>query len=428
MNLMSPLSWSTYFSCFNATKQLMKFLKFYCQSISAERAADHVAIFQGAIKQLLEHGVIDLDEFLNPGGVRDDRGCQMFQQSLHREFLPQFFVEDACRGYSYPKSLHQLELFLAMALEIDHTPSPQSADHKLINVEYGYIDLDWFNLLNLFSQQPPHHLWQDQQRNKKAHKYAPFDFSKALKTQRATRQPLMKVIADSPKDEVFRYESIKALIDHEWADHAQFFFTAQFLSFVAFFCLPVGIDVSLSGEALRAQKGQPQGLSRFHIAMNGVALVCQFAFFVNELIQLSIKHTPLSHYFSNVWNLNDIACFPTYLLLQILLGNWMAETHVLQNDERTALIVLYLLVVVQTFIKILFFSRVSPRVGFLLQSVSKSVSNLGLLAVLAFLLNSLFAVMYMLLQMEAGDEDKYRYLFGPIRWFLYAARNGVLYQ
>ena len=62
------------------------------------------------------------------------------------------------------------------------------------------------------------------------------------------------------------------------------------------------------------------------------------------------------------------------------------------------------------------------------RSVAKAVSDLGLLSLLAFLLNCLFAVLYMLLQQEAGDDAKYKHLFGPIRWFLYAARNAVLYQ
>ena len=51
-------------------------------------------IFYGSVKQLIQLQIIDLEEFLNPDGVGEDIGCELFQQTLTQKFLPVFAVSD----------------------------------------------------------------------------------------------------------------------------------------------------------------------------------------------------------------------------------------------------------------------------------------------------------------------------------------------
>jgi hypothetical protein len=83
MNMMSPITWALYRHCHNSAKHYVKFFKKY-SGISDEEAhvetiRDHAPIFYGAVKHLLEIGIIDLEEFLNPDGVGADVGCELFQ-------------------------------------------------------------------------------------------------------------------------------------------------------------------------------------------------------------------------------------------------------------------------------------------------------------------------------------------------------------
>jgi hypothetical protein len=49
---------------------------------------DHAPIFYGAVNKLIAYGVINLEEFLNPDGVGEDYGCELFQQTLTHKYLP----------------------------------------------------------------------------------------------------------------------------------------------------------------------------------------------------------------------------------------------------------------------------------------------------------------------------------------------------
>jgi len=91
MNLMSPITRAVDEKCYNTVKLLVKFLKdFVTASNDKELIRDHAPIFYGAVKQLIHLQLIDLEEFLNPDGVGEDVGCELFQQTLVQKFLPQF--------------------------------------------------------------------------------------------------------------------------------------------------------------------------------------------------------------------------------------------------------------------------------------------------------------------------------------------------
>lgn len=83
MNMMSPITWALYRHCHNTAKHYVKFFKSYSglsdDEAHVETIREHAPIFYGAVKHLLEIGIIDLEEFLNPDGVGADVGCELFQ-------------------------------------------------------------------------------------------------------------------------------------------------------------------------------------------------------------------------------------------------------------------------------------------------------------------------------------------------------------
>ena len=83
MNLMSPITLALHNKCHNVAKLYTVFFKdFSAKSDNKAMIRDHAPIFYGAIKQLIEIGIVDLEEFLNPDGVGEDVGCELFQQTL----------------------------------------------------------------------------------------------------------------------------------------------------------------------------------------------------------------------------------------------------------------------------------------------------------------------------------------------------------
>jgi len=78
MNLLSPLGWALFHKCYNTGKIYTDFFKQFAKTQSKEVIADHSVIFYSSIKQLLQLGSIDLSEFLDPDGVGEDVGCELF--------------------------------------------------------------------------------------------------------------------------------------------------------------------------------------------------------------------------------------------------------------------------------------------------------------------------------------------------------------
>jgi len=100
------------------------------------------------------------------------------------------------------------------------------------------------------------------------------------------------------------------LIDHEWNSVGYEFFKVQFWIFLVFFCFPFAVDIYFFPMVLKNYVMTPT-----HFIFNLIALGCQFAFFINELVQMAAKKRRITEYFDGIWNLNDIMLFPTYLTL-----------------------------------------------------------------------------------------------------------------
>lgn len=54
-------------------------------------------------------GSIDLSEFLDPDGVGEDVGCEIFQQTLKLNYLPQFELSDKTFTNEFRRNIHTLE-------------------------------------------------------------------------------------------------------------------------------------------------------------------------------------------------------------------------------------------------------------------------------------------------------------------------------
>lgn len=79
MNLMSPITWAFYNKAYNTGKVYVQFLKEFSKICGDKNVIrDHAPIFYGAVNKLISYGVINLEEFLNPDGVGEDFGCELF--------------------------------------------------------------------------------------------------------------------------------------------------------------------------------------------------------------------------------------------------------------------------------------------------------------------------------------------------------------
>ena len=90
---------------------------------------------------------------------------------------------------------------------------------------------------------------------------------------------------------------------------------------------------------------------------------------------MSIKGTSILDYFKDFWNQNDIMCFPTYLTLQLVI--WLNASKANESGElidismEIAIKILYMIVIIQTFIKFMFLIRIYPAVGFTIRLLSR---------------------------------------------------------
>jgi hypothetical protein len=69
-----------------------------------------------------------------------------------------------------------------------------------------------------------------------------------------------------------------------------------------------------------------------HIIFNSVALGTQLLFFLNEMVQMSIKGSSLADYFTDFWNQNDITSFPVYLALNIVIWVCVRSDYATEAD------------------------------------------------------------------------------------------------
>ena len=66
MNMMSPVSWALSFGCLEAVKNFIESFKIFASISEKEFVKQHTPIFYSFVKQVLDLGLISLEEFLNP--------------------------------------------------------------------------------------------------------------------------------------------------------------------------------------------------------------------------------------------------------------------------------------------------------------------------------------------------------------------------
>ena len=164
-----------------------------------------------------------------------------------------------------------------------------------------------------------------------------------------------------------------------------------------------------------------------HFIFNMIALCCQIVFFFNELVQMAAKGKRLSEYFDEIWNFNDMMLFPTYLTLSMMI--WISTYGENSKDNFTptfvtALKIVYLVVVVQTFVKFMFLVRIYPQIGFILSAVSTIIVDLVPFIFFCLCCHGLFGLLYVILDIDVGDE--YQNVWAPIKFFAYSLRTSLL--
>lgn len=85
--------------------------------------------------------------------------------------------------------------------------------------------------------------------------------------------------------------------------------------------------------------------------------------------------------------------------------------------------VLYIVVVIQTFIKFMFLIRIYPSIGFTIRVLSKVLCDLQQFFIFTILYNALFATLFSILSPDIGDD--YDELNPGIKWMLFAFRNAL---
>ena len=61
--------------------------------------------------------------------------------------------------------------------------------------------------------------------------------------QKKLRKSVVEYISESKTLDIYNFESVKLLIDHNWNIIGYDFFKTQFWIFMAFFVLPLGVDL-----------------------------------------------------------------------------------------------------------------------------------------------------------------------------------------
>jgi hypothetical protein len=88
-----------------------------------------------------------------------------------------------------------------------------------------------------------------------------------------------------------------------------------------------------------------------------------------------------------------------------------------------AIRILYLIVVVQSFIKFLFLVRIFERISFFISTLSKLLEDVYGLLIFICLYNVFFTILFVIMDADIGTE--YDQLYKPFKYFTFAIRNGL---
>ena len=254
MNMMSSLGWALYRKRHRAATQYIEFFSEMAAAASQQTMASHSVIFYSSIKQLIQLGTMNLGDFLDKDVDMLGYGNELFNQTLHFKFLPCLEASDQEFTNEYKRNINVLERNLKQALMIDEISSPENAFSKkelnlpagpLYEVQYGLIDLNWVNILNIFDQVPINRLWQQQLAAKKCKRSSsvPFDYNTEIKKYSDNFRPLLWCLSCMNDIDIFNHHSTRLIIDHYWKQQGYHFFKIQFYAYVIFFVFPFGVDL-----------------------------------------------------------------------------------------------------------------------------------------------------------------------------------------
>jgi len=82
MNLMSPVSWALSFGYLEAVKKYIETFKIFASISEKEFVQQHAPIFHSFVKQVLDLGLVSLNEFLDPTQSNLNDGLQLFEVTL----------------------------------------------------------------------------------------------------------------------------------------------------------------------------------------------------------------------------------------------------------------------------------------------------------------------------------------------------------
>jgi uncharacterized membrane protein len=85
--------------------------------------------------------------------------------------------------------------------------------------------------------------------------------------------------------------------------------------------------------------------------------------------------------------------------------------------------IVYLIVIVQTFVKFMFLVRIYPNIGFILTSVGTIISDLYPFMFFTLCCHGLFGLLYVILNIDVGNE--YKNVWAPIKFFVYSLRTSL---
>ena len=112
---------------------------------------------------------------------------------------------------------------------------------------------------------------------------------------------------------------------------------------------------------------------------------------------------------------------PLYLIMNLIIFANSAENKSLGSIN--AIRVMYSLVTIFSFFRLLFLLKIYEGMGFILYSTYEIIFDIKNYIFLAIISNIFFGCLFMIFDTNIGSE--YDKLWGPVKWVVYALRNGL---
>lgn len=200
----------------------------------------------------------------------------------------------------------------------------------------------------------------------------------------------------------YEQDAIQKIIDYQFETTYRFF-TRLAMIYVCFFVIPLLMIIF--------QENSDVGRSCY--------IICYFTqlfFFGIELIQM--RKQGLKSYMRG-WNLVDLSGFISFLVLMTVQFYYPRDTK-----ENVFQILLILFLVLQVFMKLLFFMKIFSDYGFLVQMIGLSILDMGPFMAFFTLWVVFFAIENRVLMLEF-DESEYDGLNKFMQMLILAFRNSI---